>query len=361
MVCPKLLARVQRLCELLRHSALDGLLVSDPANIRFLTDFSGSWARLLVGVSGELLLIIDTRYLDQAAQEVAQCQIIAVNGTQQIPAICRASKLLNPRKLGFEPGAISWWEQRAIESCLPRSCHFVAQGGQVEELRLLKDKGDIADIRRAAQATDRAITEIIGAAELANSEQELRANLAAALGRYGNGPSAFEPIVTSGPRTALIHAKPAARKIVAGDLLLLDAGATHDGWCADVCRTVVVREVASELQRTVFTAVKEALIEAITAIRPGKSAAAVASAARDTLAQHGFPLRHDLGHGIGLEVHEEPRIAIDSTAVLQAGMVVAVEPAVYLPGWGGIRLEETVLVTQNGCEVLSCAPLALAI
>ncbi len=204
-----------------------------------------------------------------------------------------------------------------------------------------------------------ALTHVLAVAEPGVAERELAAILAADLRRHSDGPPAFEPLVSSGPRTAILHARPSARRMEAGDLLLVDAGATASGLAADMCRTIVVGDPQDGLQARAFAAVREALDAAIAAARPGDPASQVEDAARRVLESHGYPLRHDVGHGVGLDVHESPRLAQDSTEVLAPGMVLAIEPGLYVAGWGGVRLEELVLVTAQGACRLTHLPVSL--
>ncbi len=346
MVRSRFLARLARLRERFDDGGQDGLLVSDPANVRYLTGFSGSFCRLVIGPVG-VFLVTDRRYAESAPEEPPVYDLVVASGARYLEAEREAILLSGARRMGFEPGAISWWEVRALEACIPRRARLVAAGGQVEELRRIKDDLEIEAIRFAVAATERALAHVLDEAEPGMEERELAAILAADLRRHGEGPPAFEPLLATGPRTAIVHARPTSRRIEAGDLLLVDAGATVSGMAADMCRTIVVGADADLLQGRAFDIVREALDAAIAAIRPGDPARQVEDAARRVLEGYGYPLRHDTGHGVGLDVHESPRLARDSTDVLAPGMVLAIEPGLYVAGWGGVRLEELVLVTAE--------------
>ncbi|MBU6429821.1 MAG: Xaa-Pro peptidase family protein [Cyanobacteria bacterium REEB65] len=354
MIRNQFLRRLERLRESFEPAGQDGLLVSDLANIRYLTGFAGTFGRLVVNAH-DCFLISDRRYLDVAAgfTEEPVFDLVCAKGTAFVERVADTIVHCGMKRLGFEPGALSWWEAIALESALGRRCTLVASGGQVEDLRRIKDALELEAIREAAQATERAIDEVLAGAKPATSENELAARLAAALRRHGEGPAAFEPLIASGERTAIIHARPTQRTLERGDLLLIDAGATVRGMAADLCRTVVIGQAPSSLQKHALGAVRACLDAAIACVGPGVRAAEIERVARAMLGNRGYLLVHDIGHGIGLEVHESPRLAEDSTDILEPGMVLAIEPGLYVAGWGGVRLEELVLVTTEGAERLT--------
>ncbi len=353
---PNFQSRLARLGALLGDDGFDGLLVSDLANIRYLTGFDGSWARLVHGPLATLL-VVDRRYRDRAGELPAGVELVCVSGMRHEDAVREAVGLAGAMRLGFEPGALSWWEHGAIAMRLSRRQRFLPAGGQVEALRMIKDAAERAAIAQAAHATDRAIAAALAAALPGARDLDVAAALAAALRREGDGGApAFEPLVAGGEHTAHVHGRPDGRALARGDLLLVDAGATWGGMAADCARTVVVGAAPDRRQQVALAIVQEALDAAIDAVRPGRPVREVARAAERRLARDGFVLEHDLGHGVGLEVHEEPRIASDSDAVLAPGMVIALEPGIYVPGWGGVRLEDLVEVTRDGVRILSAAP-----
>lgn len=359
---PKFEARLERLRALVARDGFDGLLVSDPANIRYLTGFCGSWSRLVVGPLGTVL-VVDRRYMSWSGDLPAGVEKLCVEGVHHEDAVREAVRLVGAVRLGFEPGALSWWEHAALEVRLAGRTALLPAGGQVEELRLIKDDLELACIAEAARITDLAISRILDLARPGSRELDLAAELSSALRRHGDGGApAFEPLLASGPGTARIHGRPGVRRLQAGDLFVVDAGATYGGMCADCCRTVVVGGKPDPRQADALAAVAEALDKALDAVRPGRAVREAAFAACRALARHGFDLVHDLGHGVGLEIHEEPRIAIDvdPETVFQPGMVVALEPGVYFPGWGGVRIEELVAVTTTGFRVLTMAPRVVA-
>ncbi|MBM3269767.1 MAG: aminopeptidase P family protein [Candidatus Sericytochromatia bacterium] len=349
-------ARRERLAALLEADGFDGLLVSELANIRYLTGFDGGWGRLVQGPLAHIL-VVDARYRDRAPDLPAGVELLVAEGVRTADAVREAVGLAGCTRLAFEPGALSWWEHGAISSRLQPGSRFSPAGGHVEALRAIKDEGERKLIAHAAAVTDRAIAAALACAVPGEREIDVAATLAAALRREGDGGApAFEPLVAGGAGTARIHARPSRRRLESGDLLLVDAGATISGLAADCARTVVVGERPDRRQREGLDVVQAALEAAIRCAEPGRPVRDLVRAAERRLARHGFGLAHDLGHGVGLEVHEEPRVAADSDAVLAAGMVVAIEPGIYVPGWGGVRIEETVEVTPEGPLVLTAAP-----
>lgn len=353
------LARLERLQASLLEAGQDGLLVADPANIRYLTGFSGTFGRLVVGPTGRFL-VTDRRYAVPDSPEPPVYDVVVAHGSRVVEAQLEAVRLCGARKLGFEPGAMAWWDVRALEASWPRRVELIAAGGQVEALRRIKDDRELSATRRAARATEEAVEAVLRAARPGVEERDLAALLASELRRRGDGPPAFEPLLASGPRTARIHGRPSNRRLEDGDLLVVDAGATVEGMAADMCRTIVVGGKPDALQQRAFEAVRAALEAAIAAARPGVTGRKIDAAARKTLLAHGYPLLHDVGHGVGLEVHESPRLAEDSDEILEAGMILAIEPGLYVAGWGGVRLEELVRVTARGPERLTRLQMALA-
>jgi Xaa-Pro aminopeptidase len=225
----------------------------------------------------------------------------------------------------------------------------------VERLRAVKDAGEVAAIRCAAALAQEALAEMLPAVRAGRTEREVAAELEGALRRRGSEWHPFPTIVASGPRSALPHARTSGRPIEAGDWLLLDFGAQVDGYCADLTRTVVVGRRADERQRAIYELVRSAQTRALDRLRPGMTGRVGDALARDVIVERGFghAFGHSLGHGLGLEVHEGPRLSPTAEAQLPLHAVVTVEPGIYLPGWGGVRLEDDVYLGPAGPECLS--------
>lgn len=336
----------------LSEEGLDALVVSHPPNLRYLTGFSGS-AGLLLVERERAVLLVDSRYDEQARDETAgEVEVrLADDGLREG---------LAGELSGAGEGAVGYEAHRTTVRAARRLREEAAgvawreTGGLVEEIRARKDDGEVDLLRAASGVACRALEEVLALVETGSTEGEVAAELDYRLRLGGTGPPAFDSIVASGPRSALPHARPSDRAIREGDLVLLDCGATVEGYCSDVTRTVVVG-APRRWQRRVHRAVRAALEAAISAVEPGRPAAEVDAAARAALEERSVEegaFGHSVGHGIGLEVHEKPSLSRESDDILQAGNVVTIEPGVYLRGRGGVRLEDDVVV-GDGRDVIS--------
>lgn len=348
-------ARLRRTRDRLHDERLDGLLVSHLPNIRYLTGFTGSSALLLVE-PGIATLFTDFRYELQAREEIGPSIALAIAGDGLFDELAlRLSEEPPGRRIGFEPAAITVRDRQE----LGKRCGTVvwdAANGPIEELRSVKDSWEQGRIEAAVELAEHVLTEIVGEIRAGRTEADLAAELEYRLRRAGSGILPFDPIIAFGPRSALPHARPGDRALRAGDLVLLDFGARVDGYCSDLTRVMVVGP-AETWQRDLHAAVEEACSRAIDATSAGVAASTVDAAARDYLAELGLADRfgHSTGHGLGLEVHESPRVHRLEDKPLAAGNVVTIEPGVYLPGRGGIRIEQDVVVEADGCRVLGKA------
>lgn len=352
------LRRLAALRRLLVDQRLDALLVTHLPNIRYLTGFTGTTARLVV-TRHACLLVVDFRYWQQAAREAPHCTLVQSHGAGFEDATVEAIHLAEARRVGFESGTLSFWDHGRLEVRLGKAVRLVPAGGQVETLRLIKDAGEIEALRTASRLTAEAVEAVLADLKPGDSEARVAARLEARFRETSLEGAAFDTLVASGARSALIHARVSARSLRPGEMLLMDCGASYKGYKADMSRTVMPGGETARFKE-VSSAVREALERVIASIRPGASLRQLDAIARQTLSEHGLgeAFIHGLGHGIGLEVHEEPWIGPCEEGSLQAGMAIAVEPGVYLEGWGGVRLEETILVTPKGCEVLTRGPRA---
>lgn len=354
--------RLAALRDAIERSALDGLLVTSAANIRYLTGFSGSSAHLLVLRDARATLLTDFRYEEQAEDEVpSEVRVrIATSGltaalADQLEAASR------PRRLGFEAKSLTVHERQALGERCGRAV-WEEGAPAVERLREVKAAEEITLIERAIAIAETALARTLEGLEEGLTEIELAARLEFELRTAGSERLPFETIVASGPRSSLPHAQPSGRVIGEGDLVLFDFGATFGGYVSDITRTVVLGDPA-QWQQDLREAVREAQRTAIEAIEAGVSCVDIDRAARRALEERGLADRfgHSTGHGIGLEVHEAPSLSRRSEDRLAAGHVVTVEPGVYLPGQGGIRIEDDVLVTDGGARILSGFPRSLEI
>ena len=335
----------------LTADGLDALLVVHPPNLRYLTGFTGS-AGLLLVTAGRSVLITDFRYAEQAPEETGDAAEVAMEPSDLWE---RLRKVLEPGpkvRLGFEREHLV--VRQAERLARLEGVEAVATTDLVETLRAVKDGGEVEALRAAAQLAQAALAELLPTVRAGQTEQEVAARLELTLRLRGSEWHPFETIVASGPRSALPHARSSERRIGPGEWLLLDFGARLGGYCADLTRTVVVG-AADDRQREIYEIVRQAQHRARTEVRAGMTGREADALARDPIAAAGFgeAFGHSLGHGIGLEVHEAPRLAKTAEAPLLPGAVVTVEPGIYLTGWGGVRLEDDIHLTPDGPRCLS--------
>ncbi len=357
-------ARVARLASMLAERGVDRLLVSDSVNIRYLTGFTGSSALALIGAGEERphLFLTDFRYATQSAAQVASLFRVEIAPAELLASVKR---LLagETGTLGFEDASLTVKQHERLSEALPEGWEMAACGGLIEELREVKDEQEIARIGAAARLADEALRETLEAGLRGRSERDVAIDLELRMRRLGaRGPS-FPSIVASGPHGALPHAEPRSEEIEAGCLVTIDWGAMLDGYCSDCTRTYAVGAI-SEQAKEVYELVLTAQEAALAAVRPGPSGRELDAVAREIIEQAGMGERfgHGLGHGVGMEVHEGPRLSKTAgEKPLAAGQVVTVEPGVYLEGSLGVRIEDLVAVTGNGHEVLTELPKQLTV
>jgi Xaa-Pro aminopeptidase len=332
--------------------SLDGLLVTHLPNIRYLTGFTGSAALLLVHAE-VTVLVTDFRYEVQAPAEAGDSARVEVDQTSVWNRLSRVLAGLPQGSIGIEAQSVTVKDAERIAG-LTRS-RVVSTSDLVERLRAVKSPEEVAAIRAAAELTQDALAEVLPTVRVGQTEQEIGAALEAALRRRGSEWHPFPTIVASGPRSALPHARTSPRAVQRGEWLLIDFGAQVAGYCADLTRTVVVGARADERQRTMYDLVRCAQGRALAHLRPGMTGREGDALAREIIAGRGFgeAFGHSLGHGLGLEVHEAPRLAATSETVVPPHTVVTVEPGVYFPGWGGVRLEDDLYLGDEGPELLS--------
>jgi Xaa-Pro aminopeptidase len=362
-----------RLRTTLDDASLEALVVTNPVNIRYLTNHAGS-AGLLVITRDALHLALDFRYREAmrlVQESPAACPNLQIRevAPSYDEALVRCLQELGLQMVGFEAQHVTvarhaWWVAAAERQQLPLSLRQTQ--ALVEAARTVKDDVEVATLRDAAQRLDAVAESAFSALRAGVSERHVAAAIEAAMRRVGYERPSFEPIVASGPNSALPHHRAGDRVLADGDLVVLDFGGVLDGYCSDLTRTVAIGRPSSESRR-LYDAVFAAQQAALAAVRPGIEASAVDAAARSVLEDRGLSdaFGHGTGHGLGLDVHEEPRIGRPRPDVapvtLAPGMVFTVEPGVYLPGFGGVRIEDDVLVTETGCEVLTRVPHGLVI
>jgi Xaa-Pro aminopeptidase len=330
---------------------LDAMLVSFGANLRYLSGFTGSNGALLV-LPERSILFTDPRYTIQAGQE-STCQVRIAKGPLLMDVVA-AIRRLGVKRIGYEPAHMTCDFFEALRSRLPVRASLEKAGGWIEELRMLKSDEEVARIRRSVDTNSRAFEQVTARVRSGMKEQDLAAELEYRMRRLGAEKPSFETIVAGGERSALPHAQPTAARLEPGGLVVVDMGAIQDGYCSDMTRMLFIGTPDAKVKRT-YRAVLEAQLAAIDAVKAGARTTRVDAAARNVLKGYGLDRAfvHSTGHGLGLEIHEGPRIGHKDKSKLQAGMAITIEPGVYLEGFGGIRIEDTVIVTDRGCEVLT--------
>jgi Xaa-Pro aminopeptidase len=368
--------RLDRIREDLRAAGLDALLVTHLPNVRYLTGLAGTAGAVIVTAS-RCLLIADFRYATAARELIAARPAGAIE--LHVPergydeAIALALRNLDIGRVGIEaawlPVSRYNWLSASVgasraEPAAGRSIALVATERIVERGRLIKDELEVACLREAARRLSGVARQVPALVREGRSERAIAGDIEAALRAAGFERPAFDTIVASGPNSARPHARPGDRAVRRGDSVVLDFGGVYDGYCVDLTRTLQLGSASPPLQR-MAAAVREAHAAAIAAVRPGARPSEIDGAARDVLAGHGLAdaFGHGTGHGLGLEVHEDPRIGKLIAGVpdepVAIGMVFTIEPGAYVEGLGGVRIEDDVLVVAGGCEVLTDVPIDL--
>ncbi len=324
------------------------LLITHPVNVRYLCGFDGSAGALLI-THDRVVLATDGRYVQQAGIQAGDCEVVQTRDYSA--ALLDIVRTAHVEKVGCEGDHVSW-NQHARMSEL--GVDVVATSGLIESLRMVKDAQELDYIRQACRLTESALHTTLDAVRVGITERELaRIFSSAAMDRGADG-LAFDPIVAIGENAAIPHHKPGERALVRGDVVLCDVGASVGGYCADLSRTVVLGSASPDLM-DIHDVVARAQSAAMAGLAPGVAASDIDQLAREVIASAGFADRyvHGTGHGLGLEIHEPPLLGSSSAGTLGEHFVVTVEPGIYLPGVGGVRIEDTVLVTSNGYESLT--------
>ena len=348
--------RRNKLKQTIKKNRLDAILVTNETNITYLTGFTGDSSWLLIGRS-VCCILSDTRYETQLEE---QCPGIDARIRDAAGTLIELAKTVigesQCKSVALEASNLSKLEYDQLDEHL-ESCTCVATSEWIEDLRAIKDKWEIEEICRSIKMAQNAFNVIRHQLTPNQTEAEIAHNLEHQIRMYGGDGCAFEPIVGVGPRAALPHAEKSERKIAADPFVLIDWGAKAGQYLSDLTRILVTGKISPKLQR-IYGVVLNAQLAAIDKIKPGASFHEVDQAARQLIADAGFGkfFGHGLGHGFGLQIHESPRLRPNATGEFKAGMVVTVEPGIYLPGWGGVRIEDDILVTTDGHTVLSDLP-----
>lgn len=351
--------RLERLREQLKLPGIDGLLVVDETNVRYLSGFTGDSTALLI-TDRDAVLLSDRRYEQQLAQQCPQLSA-EIRGPETKPGdwICQAIQKRRLTKVGLEDHATTWSSLSFFQEMLT-GVKLVSTAGLVSALRAIKDAEEIATIRKAIEIAERAFGVLRASLRPGMSELEAAYLIESSTRSFGGTGVGFHSIVATGAAGSLPHYQPTEQKIIDGAGLLVDWGAVFDGYTSDMTRTLPVGPISPKM-REIYPVVLDAHLAAIELIRPGARFCDIDAAARNVIEKAGYggAFGHGLGHGIGLNVHETPRLASTEKGTLQPGMVVTVEPGIYLPGELGVRIEDDVWVTDSGHEVLCSLPKGL--
>lgn len=353
-------ARLQKLRGVLAERQLDGIIISKPENRAYLSGFTGTAGWLLI-TPDRACLVTDFRYAQQAQSQAPAFEVLKPDNSAEglIAGICDEQGV---KRLGFEGdyltvdaynGLIQVHAGRELVSC----------AGLVERLRLIKDEAEVAIMQRAADIADEAWSHIQSYIKPGVVERELAVELEYKMKKLGAEGLAFDIICASGVRSSLPHGRASDKVVEAGDLVTFDFGALYQGYCSDMTRTVMVGDPSAQ-QRAIYETVLEAQIRGVAACKPGMTGRELDDVCRDYIKEKGYGenFGHGTGHGVGRFIHEGPKVSVRGEHdVLAPGMVLTIEPGIYLPGWGGVRIEDMVLVTDSGCRRLSQSPKDLII
>lgn len=335
----------------LAERKIDALLVSSAPNVRYLSGFTGSNGNLLLWPGGAILFT-DPRY-DLRSKEEVNCRVTVTRRPLILDVAARIGRL-GLRRIGYEQTRMTCDLFEALKSRLPARATLVPIAGWIEELRMVKSPAELALIRQSVETNSSAYEEAAARLKAGMTERDLAAELEYRMRRLGAEKPAFDTIVAAGARTALPHSEPSSARLEQGTLAMVDMGALQEGYASDMTRMLFLGAPTPKVKR-VYRAVLEAQLAAVAAVRAGVQASRVDQAARRVLKSYGLgrAFVHSTGHGLGLEIHEGPRIGKTGKTRLEAGMAITIEPGAYLEGFGGVRIEDTVVVTASGCEILT--------
>jgi Xaa-Pro aminopeptidase len=344
-----MLQRVEKLRALLKEKELDGALIIKGHNRKYISGFTGSAGFVLV-TEDKAIFITDFRYVEQASAQCQGFEIVQINNDYPVT---EEIKKHNIKVLGFEEDFVTYQQFNDFNNKLD-NIELVPLEGALSKLRQIKDDGEIELISKAAHIGDMAFSHILNYIKPGVRELDLALELEYFMKKQGASGASFESIVASGKRSSLPHGVASEKLIENGDFITFDFGCIYKGYCSDMTRTVVVGK-ASEKQREIYDIVLEAQVKALEAIKPGPMGKEIDKIARDIITSRGYGqyFGHGLGHALGMEVHESPRLSPLETQVLSKGMVVTDEPGIYIPDFGGVRIEDLVVITEDGNNVLT--------
>lgn len=353
-------SRLERLRSAMAERELDALVVLKPENRTYLSGFTGS-AGLLVITAQQACLLTDFRYVEQATSQAPAFEVIKPDSSMHAQ-VAHIAADTRAKRIGYEGDFLTVDEFNTYKEYLVGH-ELVAATGLVEELRMIKDEGELALMRKAAAIADEAFAAIMPLIKPGAVERDLAVELEYQMKKRGAEGLAFEIICASGVRSSLPHGRASEKVIAAGDLVTFDFGALYEGYCSDMTRTVMVGE-PTEKQREIYAVVLEAQKRGVAACRAGITGKDLDEVCRSYIRDQGYgeAFGHGTGHGVGRFIHEGPKVSVRGDKdLLKPGMIVTIEPGIYLSGWGGVRIEDMVLVTETGCESFTKTPKELII
>ena len=352
--------RIEKIRDMMEKKDLDGLLVEKSVNRFYLTGFTGTAGRVLFTPENNYF-ITDFRYTEQANSQTEGYEIKEINRKvpEKIADILKEDKV---EKLGFEAKEVSYHTYKDYKEKFGENVEMISTKDLVQKIRLVKEKSEIEKIKKAIEITDKAFEHILDYIEVGKTEKEIALELEYFMKKQGGEKNAFDFIVASGKRSSMPHGVASDKKIEYGDFVTMDFGTFYQGYCSDMTRTIVVGE-ASEKQKDIYNKVLEAHNAVIEQIKPGMTGKEADAIARDIITDAGYEdnFGHGLGHGIGVEVHEGPRASYTSDNEIKPGMLVTDEPGIYIADWGGVRIEDDLLITDDGCKPLNNSPKELIV
>ena len=342
--------------KILDQICADAVLITDPYHMRYVSGFRGGEGILYIS-RGQKILITDSRYTEAASKE---SNFTVLEENREHDRYCLLSAALaqdGAESIGYEDRSLRCSEFARLQEKLPQVKIWIPAGDQVERLRRIKRPEEIACIEQAEHIGDLAFEEILNLLRPGMTELEAAAELEYRMKKHGASGLSFDTIMASGMNSSMPHAIPGNKKLEAGDFITMDFGCIYEGYCSDMTRTVVLGK-ADEKQKEIYRIVLEAQTAALEAIRPGLTGREVDAVARNIIAKAGYGacFGHSLGHSVGLQIHEEPRLSPSGKDLLEPGMIETIEPGIYVPGFGGVRIEDLVVITEDGCRNLTKSP-----
>jgi Xaa-Pro aminopeptidase len=344
-------ARLTRLRQLMRERKLEALLVTNSYNRRYMSGFTGSSGALVI-TADKAVLLTDFRYRSQAPQQAVHYQIVE-HKPKLIESVQELLNDWNIQELAFEQQDVPYGAYAAYAAFLS-GIQLVPTSNLIEELRMVKDDDELAVMQEAAELADRTFEHMLGFLKPGLKESEVALELEFFMRHHGATSTSFETIVASGERSALPHGKASERVLQNNEFVKMDFGAYYKGYCSDITRTVVLGQPTPK-HREIYDIVLEAQLQTLEGIKPGMSGAEGDALARDVIKRYGYGdfFGHGTGHGLGMEIHEAPRLSLQGDVVLKPGMTVTVEPGIYLPDFGGVRIEDDIVITETGMRRLT--------